>query len=119
MRALLLALTFFVVPGAALAGDPANGKAIAEKGILDEKGAAKVLPCGSCHGLDGSKPVAPENPILAGQYEDYIVRALLDYKSGKRVNPVMKAIADPLKRKDIEDVAAWFSRQKSSLHFQR
>jgi cytochrome c553 len=112
MRALLLGLTFFVVHGSALAGDPANGKAISEKG-------AGGPPCASCHGLDGAKPVAPENPILAGQYEDYIVRALLDYKSGKRANPVMKAIADPLKKKDIEDVAAWFARQKSSLHFQR
>jgi cytochrome c553 len=113
MRALLLGLTFLAFQGAALAGDPASGK------MISEKGASGVAPCGSCHGVDGSKPVAPENPILAGQYEDYIVRALLDYKSGKRVNPVMKAIADPLKRKDIEDLAAWFSRQKSSLHFQR
>lgn len=112
MRAFFLGLTFFVFQAAAFAGDPANGKTISEKG-------AGGPPCMSCHGLDGSKPVAPENPILAGQYEDYIVRALLDYKSGKRVNPVMKAVADPLKRKDIEDVAAWFSRQKSNLHFQR
>jgi cytochrome c553 len=31
----------------------------------------------------------------------------------------MKAMADPLKKQDIEDLAAWFSTQKSSLHFQR
>ena len=111
MRALLLGLMF--VAGTALAGDPVKGRAISEKGV------AGAPPCGTCHGVDGSKPVAPENPILAGQYEDYIVRALMDYKSGKRVNPVMKAIADPMKRKDIEDVAAWFARQKSTLHFQR
>jgi cytochrome c553 len=112
MRALLLGLMLVASQGTAFAGDPEKGKAISEKG-------AGGPPCASCHGLDGSKPVAPENPILAGQYEDYIVRALLDYKSGKRVNPIMKAIADPLKRKDVEDVAAWFARQKSSLHFQR
>jgi len=112
MRPLLLVLMVFAFQGIAFAADPEKGKAIAEKG-------AGGPPCGSCHGVDGSKPVAPENPILAGQYEDYIVRALLDYKSGKRANPVMKAIADPLKKKDIEDVAAWFARQKSNLHFQR
>lgn len=112
MRALLLGLASFILQGTAFAGDPANGKTIAEKG-------AGGPPCASCHGLDGAKPVAPENPILAGQYEDYIVRALLDYKTGKRANPVMKAIAGPLKKKDIEDVAAWFSRQQSNLHFQR
>ena len=112
MRALLLGLTFLAFQAAAFAGDPAKGKEISEKG-------AGGPPCMSCHGLDGSKPVAPENPILAGQYEDYIMRALLDYKSGKRANPVMKAVAGTLKKKDIEDVAAWFSRQNSSLHFQR
>lgn len=112
MRALLLGLTVFVFQGTAVAGDPAKGRMLSEKG-------AGGPPCASCHGVDGAKPIAPENPILAGQYEDYIVRALLDYKSGKRVNPVMKAIADPLKRKDIDDLAAWFASQKSSLHFQR
>jgi len=93
--------------GSAWAADPAAGKAIAEK------------VCAACHGLEGNKPVAPENPILAGQYADYIVKALSDYKTGKRANPVMKAFAEPLKKKDIEDLAAWFSRQQSNLHFQR
>lgn len=88
-------------------GNPQKGKATAEK------------ICAACHGADGSKPVAPENPILAGQYEDYLVKALSDYKSGKRANPIMKTFADQLSKQDIEDVAAWFARQKSSLHFQR
>jgi cytochrome c553 len=113
MRVLLLGLTLLLFQGVSLAGDPAKGRAISEKGV------AGAPPCATCHGVDGSKPVAPENPVLAGQYEDYIVRALMDYKSGKRANPVMKAIVDPMKRKDIEDVAAWFARQKSTLHFQR
>ncbi len=56
---------------------------------------------------------------FAGQYSDYLVRALSDYKSGRRANPVMKVFADQLKKKDIEDLAAWFSSQKSNLHFQR
>ena len=85
----------------------ANGKAIAEK------------VCAACHGAEGNKPVAPENPILAGQYPDYLKKAISDYKSGKRANPVMKAFADQLKAKDIEDLAAWFASQKSELHFQR
>jgi cytochrome c553 len=88
-------------------GNPANGKAISEK------------VCGACHGVDGAKPIAPENPIIAGQYADYIVKALRDYKSGKRASVVMKPMVDPLSRKDIEDLAAWFSSQKSDLHFQR
>jgi cytochrome c553 len=85
-----------------------------------EAGRAKAAQvCAACHGADGAKPVGPENPILAGQYPDYLVKALSDYKSGKRANPIMKAFADPLSKQDIEDLAAWFASQKSSLHFQR
>jgi cytochrome c553 len=85
-----------------------------------EKGKAKAAQvCAACHGAEGSKPVAPENPILAGQYYDYLVKALQEYKSGKRNNPIMKAFADQLSKKDIEDVSAFFAAQKSNLHFQR
>ena len=110
MRILLIAAACAAVlplSGNAWAADPANGKAISEK------------VCAACHGAEGNKPVAPENPLLAGQYADYLAKALSDYKTGKRANPVMKAFADQLKKKDIEDLAAWFASQKSSLHFQR
>ena len=93
--------------------------AVEAKGNANKGGEKAAQICAACHGADGAKPVAPENPILAGQFDDYIVKALSDYKSGKRVNPIMKAFADPLKKKDIEDLAAWFSSQKSNLHFQR
>jgi cytochrome c553 len=89
------------------------------KGNADAGKAKAAQVCAACHGADGAKPIAPENPILAGQYYDYLVKALGDYKSGKRANPIMKGFAEPLSRKDIEDLAAWFASQKSSLHFQR
>ena len=89
------------------AGDAQSGKSKAEQ------------VCAACHGPDGNKPSAPDQPILAGQYQDYLAKAMRDYKSGKRANPIMKAFADPLSKKDMEDLAAWFSSQKSSLHDQR
>jgi len=106
-QALAIAAVFALCGNASAGGNAANGKAISEK------------ICVACHGVDGAKPAGPENPILAGQYADYLAKALSDYKSGKRANPVMKAFADQLKKKDIEDLAAWFASQKSSLHFQR
>jgi cytochrome c553 len=112
MSRALLIVAMFALAGQACAGDAAKGKQIAEKG-------AGGPPCAACHGLDGATPAAPENPILAGQHADYIVRALMDYKSGRRSNPVMKAVVDQMKRQDMEDAAAWFSSQKSKLHFQR
>jgi cytochrome c553 len=85
-----------------------------------ESGKAKAAQvCAACHGPDGAKPTAAENPILAGQYYDYLVKSLKDYKAGKRQNPIMQGFAGQLSLQDIEDLAAWFASQKSSLHDQR
>jgi len=107
MRLLALVIGFALAGAANAAGNAASGK---------EK-AAQV--CAACHGPEGNKPSDPTQPILAGQHYDYLVRALTDYKSGRRNNPIMKGFASQLSKKDIEDLAAWFSRQKSSLHDQR
>ena len=85
-----------------------------------EKGKQKAAQvCGACHGPDGNKPSAPDQPVLAGQYPDYLVQALTDYKNGKRNNPIMKAFASQLSLQDMEDVAAWFSSRPTPLHDQR
>jgi cytochrome c553 len=108
MKTAFLALLALMLAGTVQAkGNAENGKAKA----------AQV--CAACHGADGTKPSAPDQPILAGQYPDYLIKALSDYKSGKRANPIMKAFAGQLSKQEIEDVAAWFSSQKSNLHFQR
>ena len=107
MRLLALLVGFALAGAAHAAGNAASGK---------EK-AAQV--CAACHGPEGNKPSDPTQPILAGQHYDYLVRALTDYKVGRRNNPIMKGFASQLSKKDIEDLAAWFSRQKSSLHDQR
>ena len=75
--------------------------------------------CIACHGADGNKPSTPDQPILGGQLYDYLVRALTDYKIGRRNNPIMKGFAAQLSKQDIEDLAAWFASQKSNLHDQR
>jgi len=108
MRILLALVLGLAVAGAAQArGNAASGKAKA----------AQV--CAACHGPDGNKPSAPDQPVLAGQHYDYLVRALSDYKAGHRTNGIMKGFASQPSKQDIEDLAAWFSSQKSSLHDQR
>ncbi|MGQ0545391.1 MAG: c-type cytochrome [Betaproteobacteria bacterium] len=86
-----------------------------------DKGKELVTPkaCVTCHGADGAKPSAPDQPILAGQHYDYLVRALKDYKTGARQNPIMKGFAAQLSPQEIEDLAAWFASQKSPLREQR
>ena len=108
MKTLLIgALALFVAAGAQAGGNAERGK---------EK-AAQV--CGACHGPEGNKPSAPDQPVLAGQYPDYLVQALSDYKSGKRQNPIMKGFASALSEQDMEDVAAWFSSRPTPLHDER
>jgi len=65
--------------------------------------------CQSCHGLDGLG-INDSYPKLAGQFADYMIRALMDYKSGARKNAIMSAFATGLTADDIENVAAYYSR---------
>ena len=104
---------FFVAMALALAAT-AQARGNAEAGKAK---AAQV--CAACHGPEGNKPSAPDQPVIAGQYYDYIVQTLSDYKSGKRNNAIMKAFAGQLSKKDMEDLAAWFSSQRTTLHNQR
>lgn len=82
----------------ALAGDPAAGQ-------------KKSQACIACHGPDGNSP-APDFPKIAGQHYDYLLKALKDYKTGARKNPIMTPLVANLTQRDIEDLAAYFSSQK-------
>jgi len=78
-------------------------------------GAAKVKQiCQACHGLDGNATI-PDYPKLGGQYPDYIAKALRDYKSGARKNPIMAGMAAPLTDADIANVAAYYASQPAVL----
>lgn len=92
-----------------LAGKPlvSSGKA---QGAVPQ--AAQL--CVSCHGQDGVA-IAPIYPSLAGQHQDYLVRALNEYKHGGRKNPVMKGFAANLKDEDIAQIAAYFSHLTPAL----
>lgn len=72
--------------------------------------------CAACHGPDGVSPNDPNKaqgaPILAGQYPDYIIQVLHDYKSGKRQNPIMNGMASGLSDEQMQMIAWYFYRQK-------
>ena len=70
--------------------------------------------CMACHGMDGNAP-SSEFPKIGGQYHDYLAKALRDYKSGARKNPIMAGFAGTLTARDIENLAAWFASQPSQL----
>lgn len=70
--------------------------------------------CVACHGTDGIG-LTPDYPNLAGQHDDYIARALLDYKKGGRKNPIMQPFAAQLSAADIEAAAEYYSSRRPSL----
>jgi cytochrome c553 len=106
MKAILVMAALAVASGSC--GALAKGNA--------ESGKAKAAQvCAACHGADGNKPTGPDFPILGGQPVDYLRQALSDYKSGKRNNPIMKGFAATLSGKEMDDLAAWFASQPSSL----
>jgi cytochrome c553 len=79
---------------------------------LSTKGAqaAAGRRCASCHGdsFAGTKAVAR----IAGQREEYLVKALRDYKSGVRAGGAMAVMADvayPLSEEEIEALAHYLA----------
>ncbi|MBV8660236.1 MAG: cytochrome c [Burkholderiales bacterium] len=99
----LLLAAACAVSATTYAADSAAGKAKAEQ------------ICAACHNADGNS-TNPQYPILAGQHPDYIKKALRDYKSGARTNAIMAGMAGPLTSADIDNLAEWFSTQKSVLN---
>jgi len=85
-----------------------------------EAGKAKAAPCEACHEKkDGSPPLDSTYPRLAGQYADYLVHALEQYRSGERKNPIMNAmIREQLKltSQDVADLAAYYSSLPGKLN---
>ena len=80
------------------------------------KGAATAASCQACHTADGSRG-SPANPILAGQHPEYIVKQLIEFKSGKRKNAVMAGMAAALTEEDMKNVAAFYASKQAKPGF--
>jgi cytochrome c553 len=78
-----------------------------------KKKAAEV--CAACHGADGNS-AAPDFPRIAGQHADYLAKAMRDYKTGTRKDPVMSGFANALSAADIENLSAYFAAQRGLQH---
>jgi cytochrome c553 len=94
---LLISIALVGFTGFAQAGDAAKGK-------------DKTMVCAGCHAADGNSVIAI-NPKLAGQGEKYLVKQLLDFKSGARQSAAMAPMANMLSDEDINNVAAYYASQ--------
>jgi cytochrome c553 len=79
-------------------GDPAAGEPLS-------------AVCGGCHGSHGVS-IDTATPILAGQDARYLVDAIKAYRT-TRQRETMRAYVRGLSDKDIENIAAFYSVQKS------
>jgi cytochrome c553 len=77
------------------------------------KGEKLAAACLTCHNDDKSD--SSTNPRLAGQHANYLEKALQDYQSGKRKNPLMKSMVDGWSEDDVRDVSEYFSSLKGGL----
>jgi len=68
--------------------------------------------CDRCHGVNGNS-VDPRLPALAAQRVEYLEKTLHAYRTGERKSPQMAAMSDVLTEADVENLAAYYARQKS------
>ena len=72
--------------------------------------------CAACHGADGNSGT-PENPKLAGQHPQYLVKQLQEFKSGKRNNAVMKGMVSTLSDDDMRNISYWVTSKPAKAGF--
>lgn len=94
-------LFLFIFSCQLYAGDVAAGK-------------QKSATCAACHGADGNS-VNPVWPKLAGQHPEYIFKQLKDFHAGARKNIQMSPLAATLSEEDMQNLAAYFSSQKTKI----
>jgi cytochrome c553 len=100
--AISLMLSLGLVAGAQ-AGDAQAGKKIA--------GA-----CAACHGQGGNSAAA-SFPKIAGLGEKYILKQLMEFKSGARDNAIMKGQVAALSDEQMADLAAYFAGNKRTVGY--
>ncbi|WP_026354951.1 c-type cytochrome [Massilia niastensis] len=94
-------------PKAVAKVDPAKGGT-----LYDSGDAARGLPaCLSCHGAAGNSTIVA-NPKLAGQFEAYTHKQLIDFTTPNRQQPVMTTYAKMLTEDEKKNIAAWLAMQK-------
>ena len=91
--------------------------AYAKADKLVRKGDASrlLVPCSSCHGVDGQGNGI--TPALAGQVPEYFKRTMHAYKNGERHNDVsqgMSQLAKPLTDAEIEALAHYYANLEGS-----
>lgn len=98
----------FAVAISALLGASANAATVLKGDPV--AGEAKSTTCGACHGADGNS-AAPNFPKLAGLGEKYLLKQMMDIRSGLRYVASMAGQVDNMSDQDLADIAAYYDAQ--------
>ncbi|MFM9927352.1 c-type cytochrome [Variovorax sp. H27-G14] len=110
IASLLTALAIGVSASIALAATEPAAKA-AKPDLVKGEQAFAAKACAACHAADGNSAV-PANPKLAQQHPEYLLKQLIEFKSGKRKNAIMGGMANTLTDEEMRDVS-WFLASKT------
>ena len=98
------------------AGDAPAAAPKAAKPDLVKGEASFAAVCAACHGADGNSAIAA-TPTLSQQHPEYLVKQLLDFKSGARKDAIMQGFAAMLSEQDARNIAWWLASQKEKPGF--
>ena len=90
----------------AVALQPALARDIASGELLGQN-------CAACHGTEG-RVFNEAMPALAGMDREVFIRAMKDYREGRRPAVVMDRIAKAFNDAEIEAMANWFASRPAT-----
>ncbi len=82
---------------------------------LDGKLLFATKTCLACHGADANTPLLPDYPKLAGQSRDYLLKQMIDIKSGARKNgnaAAMAGVMPLVNEQEMAAIADWLASLK-------
>ncbi|HBB52964.1 MAG TPA: cytochrome c4 [Legionellales bacterium] len=74
--------------------------------------------CSTCHGQNGLA-IQKNWPNLNGQSAQYMLKQLQDYKSGKRIAPLMQPYAQMLNEQDMLELAQFYANLPAQTSFKK
>jgi len=119
MRIGLVALLLSLAVSPVLAETKVTDKKMAEKtppAAAETSATEKTVQtvCAACHAPDGNS-VITLNPKLAGQYSEYLLKQLTNFKDGTRANAVMGGMVANLTPEEMQKLAAYFAAKNPTL----
>ncbi len=80
-------------------------------GAAAANGQRLYASCAACHGTNGAG-AGNALPVLAGQSKEALVASMRAFKTGARPATIMHQISKGYTDKQVEEIAAYLSRQK-------